>query len=351
MTPGRRVGLPTAAALVTSGLVVAMVACGDDGTAPPVDEASWSERAPLPEARTEVSVTTDGRRVLLFGGFGEPPGPGERPPARRTLWAYDPGADAWTALDSVPEGLNHSRGVVLDGKLYVVGGYRENTFSPTGAVRIYDLETGEWSEGAPMPTPRGALAVAVVDGRIHTFGGTIADTAEPPSGEGVRVTSDGSVNVHEVYDPAADAWSAAPPMQTPRNHHGAVALGSRIHVVAGRAEGDFRLRAHEIFDVPSGEWSSGPPVPTGRSGIGIAALDGKLYLFGGEDIDGGRTFDAAERYDPGAGSWETLAPMPTARHGLGAATVEGAIYVVSGGPDPGFAFGSANERLTADAEP
>ncbi len=351
---GRRAGR----GILAAGLAALVAACGAAGDgespdAPSEDGASWTEVAPLPDARTEVSVTTDGRRILLFGGFGPPSasGDGEGPTSPRALRAYDPAEDAWTALDSIPEGLNHSRGTVLDGKLYVVGGYREATFTPTGAVRIYDLETGQWSEGASMPTPRGALAVAVVDGRIHTFGGTVAEGSESPEGEGVEVASDGSVNVHEVYDPASDTWSSAPPMPTPRNHHAAVTLGSRVHVVAGRAEGDYRLRVHEIYDPASGTWSDGPPIPTGRSGIGIADLDGKAYVFGGEDIDGGRTFDAAERYDPAAGAWETLPPMPTARHGLGAATVDGAVYVVSGGPEPGFSYGTANERLEVEPRP
>lgn len=43
-----------------------------------------------------------------------------------------------------------------------------------------------------------------------------------------------------------------------------------------------------------------------------------------------------------------MIPVPEAtvnRHGFGAAPLGGAIYVVSGGPDAGFHFGTANERL------
>ena len=39
--------------------------------------------------------------------------------------------------------------------------------------------------------------------------------------------------------------------------------------------------------------------------------------------------------------WETRAPMPETRTEV---AVE-AIHVISGGPQPGFAFGAANERL------
>ena len=73
------------------------------------------------------------------------------------------------------------------------------------------------------------------------------------------------------------------------------------------------------------------------------AHGGFFYLFGGE---GAATFDEAERYDPVADAWESLTPMPTARHGLGAAVLGNDIYVVGGGPQPGFAFSGANERLT-----
>ena len=75
----------------------------------------------------------------------------------------------------------------------------------------------------------------------------------------------------------------------------------------------------------------------------MVALDGRVYVFGGETRR--RTFAEAERYDPAAERWEALPPMPTARHGLGAAAVDGAIYAVAGGPEPGFAFSGANERL------
>jgi hypothetical protein len=87
-------------------------------------------------------------------------------------------------------------------------------------------------------------------------------------------------------------------------------------------------------------------VPTGRSGVAAVALGGWVYLFGGESFDPvRRTFAEAERYHPGEDRWEAMPPMPTARHGLGAAAVGDAIHVVAGGPEAGFAFSDANERL------
>jgi hypothetical protein len=42
----------------------------------PAAEPRWSSMAPVPEARTEVSVTTDGERIYLVGGLRAARGPG-----------------------------------------------------------------------------------------------------------------------------------------------------------------------------------------------------------------------------------------------------------------------------------
>lgn len=314
-------------------------------------EASWEALAPAPDARTEVSVETDGERVYLLGGFLAPPPDhpeGERPPPAMALLAYDPAADAWAERGEIPVGTNHAGLVRVGDRLYLVGGYRDNTFQPrSGEVWIYDPAAGQWSRGSPMPTPRGALAYAVLDGRIHTIGGTVADPGSLDPALHSPSDEDASVGTHEVYDPATDTWERLAPMPTPRNHHVAGAVDGRIYVTAGREGGETRMTVTEVYDPATDAWSRAAPLPTGRSGVAGAVLEGRLYVFGGETFGSGgaRTFDEAERYDPRADAWERLPPMPTARHGVGAAVLGGAIYVVSGGPRPGFAFGSANERV------
>lgn len=317
-----------------------------EDVSPPDERATWSNRAPLPDLRTEVSVTTDGARLYLIGGFGPGGGGGSSAEAPRRMWIYDATTDEWTAAGDIPEGVNHAGFVHVAGRLYIVGGFREASFTPTGAVRIYDIASGQWSEGAPMPTPRGAAAVLVADGRIHVIGGNVSSPGAVHEHERADVTADNSVNTHEVYDPVADSWSRLDPMSTSRNHLGGVALGGRIHVVGGRSNSDFELTVHEIFDPASGAWTSGPAIPTGRSGIAVVERGGMMYVFGGEAGRG--TFNEAERFDPVAGRWENLPPMPTARHGLGAAVLSGNIHVVSGGPQPGMRFSDAHEVLSPD---
>lgn len=326
-------------------LTTLLVACGSGAADQNTDPVRWDTRAPMPETRTEVAVTTDGSRIYVIGGFR--PEAGGQPSAPRTMFAYDPAGDGWTTVGQIPEGVNHAGFAAVGGNLYVVGGFRRNTFTPTGAVRIYDQAAGTWRDGAVMPTPRGALAVAVVDGKIHAIGGNAADGSQLPAHEHGASQDDNSVATHEVYDPAADSWTRLAPMPTSRNHLGAAVIAGKIHVVGGRTSTTMELTTHEIYDSASGTWTGGPPVPTGRSGIAVVAHRGQVYVFGGEAVRTGlsKTFDEAERFDPATGGWQRLAPMPTARHGLGAASIGAAIHVISGGPQPGFAFGAANERL------
>jgi N-acetylneuraminic acid mutarotase len=313
--------------------------------------SNWTNAAPLPQGRTEVSVTSDGSRIYLAGGFAEATDLAERASAPREMWIYDPSTDAWTSGSDIPEGLNHAGFVHLDGRLYLVGGFRETTFEPIADVRVYDIGTGTWSDGSPMPTARGAMAVTVLDGRIHAIGGNVAGREAVHDHDGSRITTDNSVAIHEAFDPGSGLWERLAPMPTPRNHIGAAVLNGRIHVVGGRAEGNFELNAHEVYDPVAERWETAAAVPTGRSGVAVVEGAGLLYIFGGETFGfSPRTFDAAERYDPSSDRWERLPPMPTARHGLGAATVGEWVHVISGGPGPGFTYGTYHERFGPIAE-
>jgi N-acetylneuraminic acid mutarotase len=306
----------------------------------------WSAAAPLPEPRTEVSVTTDGRRIYLAGGFAAGSDPGVRATTPRTLWVYDPGVDRWSTMGEIPEGLHHAGFVHLDGKLYLVGGFSGTSFSPTAAVRVLDLATGSWSDAAPLPTPRGAMAVVILDGRIHAIGGNATGPEAVHDHAGASIAADNSVAVHEVFDPRSNRWSRLAPMPTARNHHAGAVVDGRIHVLGGRVDRNFELTVHEVYDPGSDRWEPAAPLPTGRSGIAATVRDQRLYVFGGETVTPGpRTFADAERYDAPSGRWQRLPPMPRARHGLGAATIGDRIHLISGGPTAGFSFGTDHDLL------
>ncbi len=183
-----------------------------------------------------------------------------------------------------------------------------------------------------MPTARGALGAAEIDGRIYAVGGVARD-GRPNS------------SANEVYDPASDRWTKRAPLPTPRDHLAVMAWQKRLYAIGGRIGGNYarNLADSEVYDPATDRWERRRPMPTARSGIAGVALGGRLFVFGGEEPAG--TFNQTEAYEPAADRWSTLRPMPTARHGLGTAAVGDVIYVIGGGPRPGGSVSAANEAF------
>jgi N-acetylneuraminic acid mutarotase len=283
------------------------------------DSGRWSTGAPLPSARTEVSVAEVNGKIYLVGGLA----------AGRELETYDPATDTWSPGAPIPREVHHAAAVGVDGKLYLIGGYLDQSWTPTAAVHEYDPETGRWRGLAPLPTPRGALAAAALDGRIHVVGGVGLNGK--------------NTNAHESYHPATNRWTSRAPLPTARDHFVAAAAQGRLYAIGGRIDGDSgqNLNANEAYDPAADRWEEKAPLPTARSGIAAAVLDGRIFVVGGEARSG--TFSNVEAYDPKTNSWSAYVPMPTARHGLGAAVVDGKLFVIAGGPKPGASRSAANE--------
>src|SRR5438034_366596 len=108
-----------------------------------------------------------------------------------------------------------------------------------------------------MPTPRGALAAAVLNGRIHALGGAQRDP----------------LNAHEVYDPAPNVWKTANALPTARDHLAAVTFRGRVWALGGRSSFLGSQYANvEIYEPAADAWRTGAPLPRGRGGLAAAAL-------------------------------------------------------------------------------
>ena len=130
--------------------------------------------------------------------------------------------------------------------------------------------------------------------------------------------------------PRADRWRPLAELQTPRGALAAAVLGGRIHAVGGVGRSR-NTAAHESYDPATNRWTTLAGVPTPRDHLAVVAADGRLYAIGGR-IDGSyaRNLAVNEAYDPAADRWEQRAPMPTARSGIAAAVLGGRILVVGG---------------------
>jgi N-acetylneuraminic acid mutarotase len=293
------------------------------------DKGSWTTKTPAPTKRTEVAAASLDGKIYVVGGFAK-----SIAFTSALVEEYNPATDTWRERAPMPAGRHHVGIGVVNGRLYVIGGFHHsllNIWNPSTTVYQYDPRSDQWTTRNPMPTARGALAVAVLDGKLHAIGG---------------YGKDGNTGAHEVYDPVADTWSIAAPLQVPRDHHAVAAIDGRLYAIGGRLNRQYsqNLPVNEMYDPSTNQWTRKADLPTARSGITAQVVGGRIYVFGGESPSG--TFRENEAYDPDTDAWYSEAPMPTSRHGLGSAVVGGKIYVLCGGPTPGGSFSDANEVFT-----
>ncbi|MGH8645472.1 MAG: Kelch repeat-containing protein [Gammaproteobacteria bacterium] len=116
---------------------------------------AWSQKAPMPSPRTEVTAAVFQGQVVVIGGFDGL--------ARTvaTVAIYDPAIDSWRSAPDLPEGRHHAAAVAVGDTLYVIGGYTGMGFEPKADV--FALKMGQaWQRLAPLAEARGALAAAAL---------------------------------------------------------------------------------------------------------------------------------------------------------------------------------------------
>ena len=321
--------IPRRSAVLPGLLLLAALAAGCVGrvtdSPAPVDQSApgrWTALTPLPSPRQEVAVAAWGGRVWVIGGFGESAEP------VATVETFDPKLNVWTTRAALPVAVHHAAAAVVGDRLFVMGGYTGGRVRWETLDRVWEFVAGReaWQARAPMPTPRGALAVAALGGRLHALGGA----------------SDSVSNAHEVYDPATDRWARANAMPTARDHLAAVAFQGRVWALGGRSSFMGTQYGNvETYDPATDSWRTGTPLPAARGGLAAVALADRILVFGGEAPL--KIFSANEMYEVAGNRWIAKEPMPTARHGIGAAVIDGRVYVPGGATQPGFAAVAANE--------
>jgi N-acetylneuraminic acid mutarotase len=115
---------------------------------------------------------------------------------------------------------------VVGTAIIVLGGRNGRTSTMT-TNEIYDTATGQWRQGADVPTGRSGVAAVSLGGYVYFFGGEQFDRGQSTFDEAER------------YDPTADQWARLPDMPTPRHGLAAAAIGGQIYVVSGGPEAGF----------------------------------------------------------------------------------------------------------------
>jgi N-acetylneuraminic acid mutarotase len=285
---------------------------------------TWAKKAPMRFARSEFQAAAVNGKIYVIGG-GRIDVRDGKPFDSYTNGdtdEYDPKTDSWRARTPMPEGGTHNSIAVLDGKIYVAGGFagRQHTL-PTASLYSYDPGTDIWRKLSSLSSPRASISLVALNGKIHAFGGRL-------------MGEETSLATHEVYDPSIDTWTLATPMPSSRDHAGISVVDGKVDLFGGRTgDSDSSVALNEIYDSKTDKWSTAAPMPTARSSGAYAQYRGLLFFMGGEckTTPAGRvTFDENEAYDPKTNRWRKLASLPSGRHGFAAVAIGNTLYVFGG---------------------
>jgi N-acetylneuraminic acid mutarotase len=141
---------------------------------------TWTDVSPAPEARPlkrclhEAVWDAGQNRMLLYAGCSS----GVGPCPQGDLWAFDPATRTWTDLTPAASPAARSNPALVrdevDGAIWLIDGLTETGYAAdlwaldlTGGAPVW-IET---TQGSVVPKPRASHDATVLDGKIYLFGG------------------------------------------------------------------------------------------------------------------------------------------------------------------------------------
>src|SRR5436190_705612 len=259
-----------------------------------IESETWSYGPALPEGfpLSHAGLASDGRFIFFVSGQ---PGPACEPATNRA-WAFDLEKIAWEPMAPLPAARYSPLAEYVDGNLHVISGAIEDREticndhfimpirSPgTAATALPGLESQEWLKGPPIPAGGDHAASVVIDEKIYVIGGEhghAAMTMDP-----ARCCGTYWVHTHLFrYDPKREEWTRLADMPFGSSHieSQTIVIGGRILVLGGTADRDIFIDKIQEYDPALNHWRQLRPLPAGRKGGVVWEKDGVVHFNGGQ---------------------------------------------------------------------
>lgn len=271
------------------------------------EKNTWVKKAGTVGFRNAQSGVINGK-IYVHGGITNTSGT-----VTNLMREYDPAANKWATKRASGTTRHSGASVVLDGKLYVLGGYANANRSAT--VSYYDPATDLWTSLRDLPIAGADWGAAAVRGMIYLFGGETSNGSSRP-------------DVY-VYDPKTGVSGRKTSMPEGKYRHSVISVSDVIFVIGGTVYGGGNVSTVTMYDPVFDPWSKMSRIPTARHGGGAAAVNNLIYVIGGFNLSGTPT-NANECYDPTMDTWTTKTPIPSAKGQFAIGAINGKVYVASG---------------------
>ncbi|XP_035691507.1 kelch-like protein 24 [Branchiostoma floridae] len=171
------------------------------------------DMTPLPLALqfTEgIAACTLGNDVIVTGGNK----------STSQAWRYNTSLNSWTRLGSLKKGRQNHGMVVLNGKVYVVGGEGRGWLPD---VEAYNEKTNKWTKVAPLMFAVSHFGIATCGNKLYVFGGWWPGLY-------------GKCDETQCYDPTQKTWDSAAALPYAVSYVNACTVNSKIYLVGGDLE-------------------------------------------------------------------------------------------------------------------
>ncbi len=204
--------------------------------------------------------------------------------------------NTWTEKLNSKEPVKDQSFVQVGESLYSIGG--DNSVNWQAINNVFDIKNNKWELKTPMSTNRSGLTSVVINNKIYVIGGFNGNTNE-------------WLQKLEVYDTSNDTWKFKTSMPTRRSSLGATVINEKIYVVGGSLARDEWTNKLEEYEPTTDTWRNLKPMTISRAQVAVGSVNQKVYVIGGENADG--VLNKVEEYNPKTNKWVTKADMPTAR--------------------------------------
>lgn len=219
-------------------------------------------------------------------------------PALLKVQIYDPSKDQWSEGDTIPSHRRRgsSGGVLYNGKIYLAGGIILGHTSGTNAwFDSYDPDTGEWEELSDAPRIRDHFHALVLNDKLYCIGGRNTSYHEE---DNFKAFNAAVIREIDVYDFKTGEWTTLP--EESSLPFGSAAAGTAVLngkiVYFGGENHEKAMSNTQIFDPETAKWTQGAEMIQGRHGSQAAIMNGALAIAAGSPVLGGGNLNNIEVY-------------------------------------------------------
>jgi hypothetical protein len=238
--------------------------------------------APMPQAITSFGAVTQNGWLYVYGGHA---GKRHEYSSNEVSGAFVrlnlADGKTWETLPAATPAQSPVF-VADDNFIYRIGGMAAR--NPLGATNDvwshdtaarFDLRRREWLPLPKLPVARSSHDGWIVDGKLYVIGGWKLCGDEEKAGWATNAL------VLDLRSPEAQWQAIAQPFQ--RRGLCVAALGKKLYAIGGMDSDASPTLDVSVLDTETGKWSDGPALPAGKlKGFGNSAcvVDGRLYVSG-----------------------------------------------------------------------